>query len=294
MATLRDIKRRIVGVKNTQQITKAMKMVAAARLRRAQTNIINARPYADKIASMISRLPTTEDILNNIYFAAGEVRDVAIVVITADRGLCGAFNQNIIKEAERFIDEELKPNHINYKIYCVGKKSADYFLKRDYDIVGADTGLFSSLNFSSALKICDIAILKFLDKTFDKIVLIYNNFVSIIQQKVEIKQFLPIPVQSKSGDGNIKDVDYIYEPDRAYIFEHLIPKHLKAQVWRALLESNAAELSARMTAMDNATTNAEEMIKSLNLTYNKERQAAITKEILEIVSGANALRASSQ
>ena len=294
MATLRDIKRRIVGVKSTQQITKAMKMVAAARLRRAQNNIINARPYADKITSIISRLPTTEDILNNIYFTPGEGRNVAVVVISADRGLCGAFNQNIIKEAERYIDEELKTNHIYYKIYCVGKKSADYFLKRDFDVMSVDTGLFSSLNFSSALKICDITILKFLDKTFDKIVLVYNTFVSIIQQKVEIKQFLPIPLESKSGESKIKDVDYIYEPDRAYIFERLIPKHLKAQVWRALLESNAAELSARMTAMDNATTNAEEMIKSLNLTYNKERQAAITKEILEIVSGANALRASSQ
>ncbi len=294
MATLRDIKRRIVGVKSTQQITKAMKMVAAARLRRAQANIINARPYADKIASMISKLPTSDDLSSNIYFTSGEVKNVALVVITADRGLCGAFNQNIIKEAEKYIIEELKPNHIKYKIYCVGKKSADYFVKREYDVLKTDTGLFTSLSYSSALKISDISILKFLDKTFDKVVLVYNTFISIIQQKVVLKQLLPILVDENLEEENVDDADYIYEPNRNYIFEYLIPKYLKAQVWRALLESNAAELSARMTAMDNATTNAEEMIKSLNLTYNKERQAAITKEILEIVSGANALRASSQ
>ena len=294
MATLRDIKRRIVGVKSTQQITKAMKMVAAARLRRAQANIINARPYADKIASMISILPTADDMASNIYFSSGEVKNVALVVITADRGLCGAFNQNIIKEAEKYIDDELKPNHINSKIYCVGKKSADYFVKRDYDVLKTDTGVFTSLNYSSALRISDIAILKFLDKTFDRVILVYNTFISIIQQKVVVKQLLPIKVEDKHGEQNVDDADYIYEPVRNYIFEYLIPKYLKAQVWRALLESNAAELSARMTAMDNATTNAEEMIKSLNLKYNKERQAAITKEILEIVSGANALRASSQ
>lgn len=294
MATLRDIKRRIVGVKSTQQITKAMKMVAAARLRRAQANIINARPYAEKIASMISKLPTADDKTLNIYFSSGEVKNVALVVITADRGLCGAFNQNIIKEAEKYIDEELKPNYIKYKIYCVGKKSADYFVKREYDVLETDTGLFTSLNYSSALKISDVTILKFLDKTFDKVILVYNTFISIIQQKVVVKQLLPIKANNKNNDEKVDDAEYIYEPDRNYIFEYLIPKYLKAQIWRALLESNAAELSARMTAMDNATTNAEEMIKSLNLTYNKERQAAITKEILEIVSGANALRASSQ
>ena len=292
MATLRDIKRRIVGVTSTQQITKAMKMVAAARLRRAQTNIINARPYSDNIASMISRLPDAEDIATNPYFINREVKNVAIVVVTSDRGLCGAFNQNIIKEADRYIDEELKPHHIKHKLYCVGKKSADYFVKNEYDVLGVDTGLFSSLSYSSALKISDVVVLKFLDKTFDKVILIYNSFVSIIQQKVEVKQFLPILVESEKSEGVSTNIDYIYEPDRGHIFKYLIPKHLKAQVWRALLESNAAELSARMTAMDNATTNADEMIRTLNLTYNKERQAAITKEILEIVSGANALRSS--
>ena len=293
MATLRDIKRRIVGVKSTQQITKAMKMIAAARLRKAQTNVINARPYADKISSMISKLPAEEDLSSNPLFEFREVENVAIVVIAADRGLCGSFNQNIFKETEQYINGELKPNHINYQLYCVGKKSGDYFLKRDHEIFNTDSGLFSSLNYSSALEISDSVISAFLDKKFDKVVLIYNSFVSIIRQKIVNKQLLPIQVDEATKEGTSKDINFIYEPDRGHIFEYLIPKHLKAQVWRALLESYAAELSARMTAMDNATTNAEEMIKSLNLTYNKERQAAITKEILEIVSGANALKASS-
>jgi F-type H+-transporting ATPase subunit gamma len=293
MATLRDIKQRIVGVKSTQQITKAMKMVAAAKLRRAQSNALNSRPYSDKIASLISRIPTEEDISSNPFFIEREVKNCAIVVVTADRGLCGSFNQNIIKEVENYIEELLEPDGINYRLFTAGKKGTDYFSKRDYEIFGSDTGFYSSLEFTTAVRMSDLLINNFLDGTFDKIVLIYNTFVSIIQQKIEVKQFLPIPVSAGSDKGQTKDINYILEPNREYIFKNLIPKHLKAQVWRALLESYAAELSARMTAMDNATTNAEEMIKSLNLTYNKERQAAITKEILEIVSGANALKASS-
>ncbi|MGD8306024.1 MAG: ATP synthase F1 subunit gamma [Ignavibacteria bacterium] len=292
MATLRDIKRRIIGVKNTQQITKAMKMIAAARLRKAQTNVINARPYSDKITSMISNLPAEEEISSNPYFELREVKNVAIVVIAADRGLCGSFNQNIFKEVERYVAEELTSNQIDYQLFCIGKKSVDYFSKRDHKIFNSDVGLFSSLDYSSALNISDSIIPAFLDNSFDRIVLIYNSFVSIIRQKIVNKQLLPIQME-KSEEEVAQDINYIYEPDRGHIFEYLIPKHLKAQVWRALLESYAAELSARMTAMDNATTNADEMIKSLNLTYNKERQAAITKEILEIVSGANALKASS-
>jgi len=176
--------------------------------------------------------------------------------------------------------------------FFVQKKGADYFRKKDYEIIGFESGLFSSLEYNSALKIYDTIVPKFLDGAIDKVVLIYNSFVSIINQKIETKQLLPIPVYSGSEEEFKDGNNYIYEPDRGYIFKYVIPKHLKAQLWRTLLESNAAELSARMTAMDNATTNADELIKSLNLTYNKERQAAITKEILEIVSGANALKAS--
>ncbi len=292
MATLRDIKRRIVGVKNTQKITKAMKMIAAAKLRKAQTNILNARPYADKMASIISRLPAEDDLSSNSFFIQGDVKNVAIVVVTADRGLCGSFNQNIIKETERYINEELKDEAINYQLFCAGKKGADYFRKRDYEIIGTESGLFSSLEYNSALNIYDTIVPKFLDGEIDKVVLIYNAFVSIINQKIETNQLLPITADGDSEEKYTDNINYIFEPDRGYIFEYVIPKHLKAQLWRTLLESYAAELSARMTAMDNATTNADELIKSLNLTYNKERQAAITKEILEIVSGASALKAS--
>ena len=293
MATLRDIKRRIVGVKNTQKITRAMKMISAAKLRRAQSKIINARPYANKISEMLSNLATEEDMATNPFFIEREKKNVAVVVVTADRGLCGAFNNNIIKEAVRYIDEEINAEGLNAFVYCVGKKNTDYFSRRDYNVIGKDVGLFSSLDYSSALKITDNLVSEFRNETYDKVVIIYNEFISMIRQKIQVQQFLPIPVLSSKEEKQVQQPNYIFEPDSGSIFNFLIPKHLKAQVWRSLLESNAAELGARMTAMDNATTNAQEMIRSLNLTYNKERQAAITKEILEIVSGANALKASS-
>ncbi|MBT8383734.1 MAG: ATP synthase F1 subunit gamma [Ignavibacteria bacterium] len=293
MATLKDIKRRIVGVKNTQKITKAMKMVSAAKLRRAQTRIVNARPYVNRISEMLSNLATEEDMATNPFFIQRELKNVAVVVVTADRGLCGAFNNNIIKEAARYIDEELNAEGLNAFVYCVGKKNADYFSRRNYNVIRKDVGLFSSLEYSSALKISDNLVSEFGKETYDKVVIIYNEFISMIRQKIQVQQFLPIPVLSSSEEKPVQQPNYIFEPDSGSIFNYLIPKHLKAQIWRSLLESNAAELGARMTAMDNATTNAQEMIRSLNLTYNKERQAAITKEILEIVSGANALKASS-
>ena len=291
MATLRDIKRRITGVKSTQKITKAMKMVATAKLRKAQNRIINARPYANKIIEMLSDLASDSDIANNPFLSPREVKNICVVVVTADRGLCGAFNANILKEANRYINEELKNQKAEVDVYAVGKKSADFFSKGKYNLTGKTTDIFSTLEYSASLKIGDELITGYLENKYDKVVIIYNQFVSIIQQKIEVQQFLPIPVIHKNEDSKNQS-NYIFEPSQKHIFDHLIPKHLKAQFWRVLLESNAAELGARMTAMDNATTNAQEMIKSLNLTYNKERQAAITKEILEIVSGANALKAS--
>lgn len=292
MATLRDIKRRIVGVKSTQKITRAMKMVATAKLRRAQQRIVNARPYARNISEMLSHLATEEDILTNPFLVKRDSKKVCVVVVTSDRGLCGAFNTNIIKEAVKNIDEELRDNAHAY-LYCVGKKSSEHFGRRNYEIVGKNIGLFSSLGYQSALQLYSEIVPKFLSGEYDKVVFIYNEFVSMVQQKIVKKQFLPIPLEKYFGKEILHHPDYIYEPSQRSIFEYFVPKHLKAQVWRILLESNAAELGARMTAMDNATTNAQELIRSLNLTYNKERQAAITKEILEIVSGANALRASS-
>ncbi len=291
MATLRDIKTRIKGVQNTQQITNAMKMVAAAKLRRAQENVVNARPYANQISVLLSHLSAENDITQNPFTAERQVKSAAVVIVSADRGLCGAFNTNLIKETVRYITEELNSKDIKAQLFCIGKKGYDYFNKRNYTIVGKQTGIFSALGYNSAAGISQELIRGYTDGNFDKVIIIYNEFKSVINQRIVVEQFLPIPIKKESeGDKKIKS-DYILEPDLGYIFNYLPSKHLKAQIWRILLESNAAELGARMTAMDNATTNAKELIRTLRIKYNKERQAAITKEILEIVSGANALKA---
>lgn len=292
MATLRDIKLRIKGVKSTQQITKAMKMVAAAKLRRATEAILNARPYSKKISTLLSHLVSEEDRGLNPLFLQREVKNIAIVVVTADRGLCGAFNTNIIKEAARYIYEEVKSPDENYLLYCLGKKGSDYFRKRNYNIGQTYPGIFSQLDYATAQNLVNELIDKYLDGTIDKVILIFNEFKSIIQQKIVVEQFLPIAPPEKDNSGKYETANYILEPDQKSIFNYLIPKHLKAQMWRVLLESNASEFAARMTAMDNATTNAKELIRTLSLTYNSKRQAAITTEILEIVSGANALKES--
>lgn len=290
MATLRDIKNRIVGVKSTQKITRAMKMIATAKLRGAQQRIVGARPYANKIGELLSRLAADDSLQTNPFFAPRTIKRVCVVVVTADRGLCGAFNTNIIREATSYIKEELN-NENTVSVFTLGKKATEYFSKRNYKIEGKIVGLFGSLEYQSTLHLYNDLIPKYLDGEIDKIVLVYNEFVSMIQQKIVKVQLLPVPFISEDKEEKAS-INYIFEPDQLSIFESLVLKHLKVQLWRALLESNAAELSARMTAMDNATTNAQEMIRSLNLKYNKERQAAITKEILEIVSGANALKAS--
>src|SRR4030066_2131777 len=291
MATLRDIKNRIVGVKSTQKITKAMKMIATAKLRGAQQRIVGARPYANKIGEMLSRLAADDSLQTNPFFAARTVKKICVVVITADRGLCGAFNTNIIREATSYINEELK-NENSVSVFTLGKKATEYFSRRNYTIEGKIVGLFSSLEYQSTLQLYNDLVPKYLNSEIDKIVLVYNEFVSMIQQRIVKVQLLPVPfIESKQTEKSYSS-NYLFEPDQLSIFESLVLKHLKVQLWRALLESNAAELSARMTAMDIATTNAQELIRSLNLKYNKERQAAITKEILEIVSGANALKAS--
>ena len=290
MATLRDIKNRIVGVKSTQKITRAMKMIATAKLRGAQQRIVGARPYANKIGEMLSRLAADDSLQSNPFFTARAVKKVCVVVVTADRGLCGAFNTNIIREATGYINEEIK-NENSVSVFTLGKKATEYFSRRNYTIEGKIVGLFSTLEYQSTLQLYNDLVPKYLNGEIDKIVLVYNEFVSMIQQRIVKVQLLPIPFISENKEKVLSN--YIFEPDQLSIFQSLIPKHLKVQLWRALLESNAAELSARMTAMDNATTNAKELIRSLNLTYNKERQAAITKEILEIVSGANALKTSS-
>jgi len=290
MATLRDIKLRIKGVKSTQQITKAMKMVAAAKLRRATESILNARPYAKKISVLLSHLVNEDDKLSNPLFAEREIKNVAVVIVTADRGLCGAFNTNIIREASSYVEEEIKQKSLDYQLYCLGKKGADYFRRRDYNIAAAYPGIFSQIDYTTAQKLVGEIIPKYLDGSIDKVIIIFNEFKSIIQQKIVVEQFLPIASHDEKENDKHESTNYIYEPDQKAIFNYLIPKHLKGQMWRVLLESNASEFAARMTAMDNATTNAKELIRTLSLTYNSKRQAAITTEILEIVSGANALK----
>lgn len=294
MATLRDIKRRIVGVKSTQQITKAMKMVAAARLRRAQDNIINARPYSRKIEEVLNHLFGIEKSLDNPLFTQREVNRVAVVVLTSDRGLCGGFNMNIIRAAEELIRTELHDLNSagNVMIYCLGKKGNDHFKKKNYNVVGSYPGIFSKLKFEFASALVNELKGKFLAGELDKVIVVYNEFVSVVQQHVRFVQLLPFkPAQNELMDSSYS-FDYIYEPNKVNIINSLVPKYLNSQMWKMLLESYAAELGARMTAMDMATENAKELIRSLQLTYNKERQASITSEILEIVSGANALRES--
>ncbi|MEJ5351237.1 MAG: ATP synthase F1 subunit gamma [Melioribacteraceae bacterium] len=292
MATLRDIKRRIIGIKNTQQITKAMKMVAAARLRRAQDNIINARPYSRKISEVLSHLLSIEKNINNPFLQNRKTNNLAIVVVTSDRGLCGSFNVNVIRKTEELIHNDYKQLYENGKVwlYCAGKKGFDYFSKRNYQIANSYPGIFSHLKFEFASGIVKELSQKFLEGEIDKVLLIYNEFKSVIQQKTVIEQLLPVQPFSENNFNQLQPVDFIYEPNKVGIINFLLPKHLNAQMWRTLLESYAAELAARMTAMDMATENAKELIRSLQLTYNKVRQATITKEIIEIVSGANALK----
>ncbi|MBV6511256.1 MAG: ATP synthase F1 subunit gamma [Ignavibacteriales bacterium] len=289
MATLRDIRNRIKGVQSTQKITKAMKMVAAAKLRRAQDAIINARPFTRKLSEMLKHLVTEHDRETNPFLNQREVKNVLVVVVSAERGLCGAFNTNIIKEASSLY-ASLKKDGKEPSLYCVGKKGYDFFRKRNYTMTGYKTGVFNGLKYDSALQLSKLFIEGYLNGQFDQIIVVYNEFKSVVSQRVVRETYLPVPVIEASQKGIHEEVDFIYEPGQKDIFERLLAINLKAQFWRILLESNASEFGSRMTAMENATNNARDLIKSLKLTYNKERQAAITKEILEIVSGANALK----
>jgi F-type H+-transporting ATPase subunit gamma len=296
MATLREIRRRISGVTSTQKITKAMKMVAAAKLRRAQDAIISTRPYARKLGELLRHLVTKVDPALNPLLTPREIQRVAIVVVTADRGLCGAFNSNIIKTTVNHIQERYRSYYEadhGLRLVTVGKKGFDFFNKRDYELYSKHVGIFQNLDFNHARSIVQELTDAYLKGEFDLVLVIYNEFKSVIQQRIVIEQLLPIPPEDTHHTGDRKSlaqVEYIYEPSSAEIINALVPRHLNFQLWRILLESNAAEQGARMAAMDNATTNAKELIRDLTLSYNKARQASITKELLEIVSGAEALK----
>lgn len=287
MATLKDIRRRIASIKSTQQITKAMKMVAAAKLRRAQQRVLSARPYSRKVNELIQNLLLATEDFEDPLLEEREVQKVHLVVVTSDRGLCGSFNSNIIKRTLSVIDS-LKD--VEIQIVPVGRKGNDFFRKRDYQLGEKFINFFNELEFKHAEEIVQYLTSEFIEKRTDQVKLIYNEFKSAIQQNLIVEDFLPIHIE-ESEDS--RHADFIYEPSQDEILRRLLPQHLKMQVWRALLESFAAEQGARMTAMENATDNANDLIYDLTLQYNKARQAAITKEISEIVGGAEALKSAS-
>ncbi|MCX7929288.1 MAG: ATP synthase F1 subunit gamma [Chlorobi bacterium] len=294
MATLRDIRRRIVAIKSTSQITSAMRMVAAAKLRKAQNAIIAARPYAAKVAEILQNLAQAErySFVHPFFEERPDVRNVLLIIVASDRGLCGAFNSNILKAAQYYIERRIPDEFPKAKthVIAVGKRAVQFFQRRSDWLVLSLPDVFGRLDFSTVLQIAPRVGDGFISGEYDRVYVLYNEFRSILRQEVRRKQVLPIETahQEEHRDAG----DYIYEPSRAEILEALLPQYVNLQIWSALLESHAAEHAARMVAMDNATTNARDLITSLQLEYNKARQAAITKEMLEIVGGAEALRQS--
>lgn len=291
MATLREVRGRIKGVKTTQQVTKAMRMVAAAKLRRSQDAVLQARPYAFKMKELLESLSQKVDTsLFPLLSPRKEINSMLVIAVAADRGLCGAFNSNLFKTAHQVLDVEygalLKAGKV--KMICVGKRSVDHFVKGGYQVVGEYGGIFSKIEFASAKAIAEQATQMYLNGEADRVIVIYNEFKSLLASKLKTDVFLPIQpmAEQKSATG-----DYIYEPSPEAIINDLVPRHLSTQIWRILLESFAAEQAARMMAMESATDNAKELLRTLSITYNRARQAAITKEIIEIVSGASALQA---
>ena len=285
MANLKEIRSRITSVGSTMQITSAMKMVSAAKLKRAQDAIVKMRPYANKLTELLESLSASLDSSDGgVYSTKREISKVLIVPITSNRGLCGGFNAYIIKTVHALINDHYKNKEIS--ILSIGKKSSEHFLKNNFNIIGSHDELFNDLTFENVSSIADVIMKKYREGNFDKVVLVYNQFKNAATQIIMSENFLPI--QSESNDTEAAG-DYLFEPTREEIVDELIPKSLKTQMFKAILDSHAAEHGARMTAMHKATDNASELKKELTLTYNKARQAAITGEILEIVGGAEAL-----
>jgi len=282
MASLKDLRNKIKSIKSIQQVTNAMKMVAAAKLRKSQESMEKARPYTRAIEDMINHLIPDVDRSILPILESRKANKRLLLVITADRGMAGAFNANVIKKTEQILNEF---NSKNCFLICIGKKSHDYFKRRDYQILESYRDFWNSLNINQAIDIGNSIVSKYIDREFDVVDVIYNEFISVGSQRIIAKKLLPIEY---NPEEKIKS-DIIYEPSKEKIVKTLIPKHLNIQLWQFLLESNASEQAARMVAMENATDNAGEIISDLSIEYNKARQAAITTEIIEIVSGANAL-----
>ncbi len=291
MATLRDIRRRIAAVRSTAKITSAMKMVAAAKMRRAQNAIENARPYFSKIEETVSSLiDLSDDYKNPFIESREEVNSIAIIIISSDRGLCGSFNTTLFKNISE-IQDNLKKDYpkASFRYISVGKKACSHTKRAKMDVISEFPGIFNKLSFIYAQNIVNSIKELYLNKEIDKIYILYNEFVNILKQVPTLKQILPIEPVKNTNSSQV--LDYIYEPSKNEILNVLIPKLIDTRIWRSLLESNAAEQAARMMAMDKATSNAYDLIRMLELQYNKERQASITKEMLEIVGGAEALKA---
>jgi F-type H+-transporting ATPase subunit gamma len=298
MPSLLDLRRRIRAVKSTQQITKAMKMISASKLRRAQDRVVGARPFARQMQRVLTSVASRVDPATHPLLAERELgpdAKVMLIVITADKGLCGSFNTNIIKAASGFITSAAGAG---VDLGLVGRKGRDFFKRRGFQVRIEEIGLFQRVKYSDAQRIAQAAIEEFTSGRVTKIFIVYNEFKSVMQQRVVTEQLLPISIGADARSPNndrtanapvAGDIDYLYEPAPREIFEQLLPKHIEIQVYRALLESAAAEHAARMTAMDAASKNSGEIIDNLTLYMNKVRQAAITREIIEVVSGAQAL-----
>lgn len=291
MPSLKEVRTRIRSVKSTQQITKAMKMVAASKLRRAQDNIIQLRPYSEKLIDILYNvINSTTDDMPSYYAEEREVSKVLLIPVTSDRGLCGAFNSNVVKRTVALIEEEFNDSFRSGGVFLmpIGIKGFDYFRKRGYNVIEDYRNLFSQLSFDQVKAAADFAMAGFLSGEYDAVILIYNEFKNVATQIMCVEQFLPLPNQNQ-GNHNSGGKDYIFEPTIQDIKEELVPQSLRIQLYKAILESNASEHGARMTAMETATENAEELLGELQILYNRTRQAAITKEILDIVGGAEAL-----
>ena len=296
MPSLIDLRRRIRAVKSTQQITKAMKMIAASRLRRAQDRVIAARPFAQRMLKVLNGLVgrVDQDAHPLLRMPDQTSGTTLLIVISADRGLCGSFNSNIIKAAGQFIVNENRGREV--ALGLIGRKGRDFVVRRGFDVRYEATGIYQKLSFQDAARIADAAIGEFTSGRVSSVYLVYNEFKSVMTQRLVVERLLPIPrlddeapgAPKPAGDGGGPSVDYLYEPEPAVIFKDLLPRHVQVQVYRALLESNAAFFAAQMTAMDAATRNSSEMIENLTLYMNKVRQANITREIIEVVSGAAA------
>lgn len=290
MPNLKEVRTRIASIKSTQQITAAMKLVAASRLRKTQNAILKLRPYAEKLQEISASLSGSTEQDGDSLSTVRPAEKVLIIAFSSNRGLCGAFNTNVIRRVRQLIEGEYASQYAagNLELMTIGRKVSEHYIKRDYPVKARHDEIFNDLSFEQAAPLAEKLMDQFLRKEYDRIVLVYNRFKNAAVQKTVDEVYLPVaPVEQEAGTAK---ADFIFEPDKDTIVQELIPKILKIQFYKALLDSFASEHGARMTAMHQATDNAKDILRELNLSYNKARQAAITKEILEIVSGANALQ----